>query len=116
LSRPGGNVTGITSLSVEIGPKRLELIHELVPAANILALLVNPTNPILAEVQSRDFQKAARAFGLQLHILHASTERDFEVVSESLAQLELIINLKTAGALGITVPLALLARADDVIE
>jgi putative ABC transport system substrate-binding protein len=183
---------------VEIGPKRLELIHERAPAATILALLVNPTNPTLAEAQTRDFQKAARALGLQLHILHASTERDFEMVFESLAQLgagalvigadqlfnssserlaalairysvpaiyqypefaaagglmsyggsiveefhltgvyagrilkgekpgdlpvqqatkvELIINLKTAKTFGLTVPLALLTRADEVIE
>jgi ABC-type uncharacterized transport system substrate-binding protein len=68
LSRPGGNVTGTTTMSVEIGPKRLELLHELVPAATIMALLVNPTNPALAEPQSRDLQEAARALGLQLHI------------------------------------------------
>jgi putative ABC transport system substrate-binding protein len=86
LSRPGGNVTGITSLSVEIGPKRLELLHELVPAATILALLLNPTNPTLAEAQSRDFQKAARALGLELHILHASTAGDFDMVFKSLVQ------------------------------
>jgi len=198
LRRPGGNVTGITSLSVEIGPKRLELLHEVVPAATILALLINPTNPTLAETQSSDFQRAARALGLQLQILHASTERDFDMIFKSLVEhgagalvigadqlfnsysehlatlairhsmptiyqypeftaagglmsyggsiveefylagvysgrilkgekpadlpvqqatkVELIINLKTAKALGINVPLALLARADEVIE
>ena len=198
LSRPGSNVTGATSMSVEIGPKRLELLHELVPSTTMIALLVNPTNPALAEPQVRDFQKAARALGLQLHILHASDERDFETVFSSLVQLgvgalviggdqlfnsrseqlaalairhtlpaiyqyrqfaaagglmsyggsiadefrlvgvysgrilkgerpgdlpvqqatkvELIVNLRTAKALGVTVPITLLGRADEVIE
>jgi putative ABC transport system substrate-binding protein len=185
-------------MSVEIGPKRLELLHELVPSTTMIALLVNPTNPVLAEPQVRDFQKAARALGLQLHILHASDERDFETVFSSLVQIgvgalviggdqlfnsrseqlaalairhalpaiyqyrefaaagglmsyggsiadefrlvgvyagrilkgerpgdlpvqqatkvELIINLRTAKALGVTVPITLLGRADEVIE
>jgi putative ABC transport system substrate-binding protein len=198
LSRPGGNVTGVTTMSVEIGPKRLELLHELVPTATVIALLINPTNPVLAEALSRDAQAAARALGLQVHVLHASTEGEIEAAfaallklragglvigadqffnsrSEQLAALafrhavpaiyqyrefttagglgsyggsltdacrlagvyagrilngekpedlpvqqvtkvELIINLNTAKALGITVPLALLTRADEVIE
>ncbi len=198
LNRPGGNVTGLTSLNVEVGPKRLELLHELVPTATIIALLVNPTNPTIAEIESRDAQTAARTFGLQLHVLHASTERNFDEVFATLAQLragglvigpdaffngrseqlaalalrhavpaifqfrefvaagglmsyggsltevyrlagvytgrilrgdkpadlpvqqvtkvELYINLKTAKAFGITVPLPLSGRADEVIE
>jgi putative ABC transport system substrate-binding protein len=197
LSRPGGNLTGVTSLGVELGPKRLELLHELVPAATTIAILVNPANRS-AEIQVRDLQAAARALGLELHILHASTERDidsafatltrlragalviapeafFNSRSEQLAALtvrhavpaiytyrefaaagglmsyggsitdsyrqagvyigrilkgekpadlpvqqstkvELIINLKTAKALGLTIPLPLLGRADEVIE
>ena len=86
LSRPGGNVTGVTQLNVEVAPKRLELLHELVPTATVIALLVNPTNPN-AETQSRDLQAAARTLGLQLHVLHASTERDFDTVFATLVQL-----------------------------
>jgi len=87
LSRPGGNVTGVTTLSSEIGSKRLELAHELVPTANIIALLVNPTNPNLAEPLSRELQAAARALGLRLHVLQASAERDFDTVFTALRQL-----------------------------
>ena len=68
LSRPGGNVTGVTSLNVEVGPKRLELLHELVPAVNVIGLLVNPNNAN-AQTLSRDLQVAARKLGLQLHVL-----------------------------------------------
>src|SRR5580704_3803976 len=75
LNRPGGNVTGVTSLSVEVGPKRLEVLHEFVPAATVVALLLNPTSPF-AETLSRDFQQAGRILGLRTHVLHASSERD----------------------------------------
>ena len=197
LNRPGGNLSGVTTLNFAIGPKRLELLHELVPTATIIALLVNPTN-LTAETQSRDLQAAARTLGLHLHVLHASTERDFDTVFATLVQLrataliigtdvlfinrseqlaaltvrhavptitnyrefaaagglmsyggsltdlyrtvgayigrilkgekpadlpvqqftkvELVINLKTAKVLGLTIPLPLLGRADEVIE
>jgi len=198
LSRPGGNVTGVTQLNVEVAPKRLELLHELVPTASVIALLINPTTPALAEPVSRASQAAAHALGLDLHVLNASTERDFDGVFASVIQLragglvigsdafftsrreqlaalavrhavptvyenrgfvaagglasysgsiadayrlagvyaarilkgekpgelpvqqstkvEMFLNLKTATALGITVPLPLLGRADEVIE
>jgi putative ABC transport system substrate-binding protein len=198
LSRPGGNVTGVTQLNVEVAPKRLELLHELVPTASVIALLINPTNPALAEPVSRASQAASHALGLDLHVLNASTEGDFDGVFASVIQLragglvigsdafftsrreqlaalavrhavptvyenrgfvaagglasysgsiadayrlagvyaarilkgekpgelpvqqstkvEMFLNLKTAAALGITVPLPLLGRADQVIE
>ena len=198
LARPAGNVTGVTNINTELVPKRLELLRELIPTANIIALLVNPTSPFITESISKDLQSAARALGLQLHILNASTEHDFDTVFATLAQLradalviapdamfisrseqlgaltlrhavpavtqfrefatagglmsyggssteptrlvgvytgrvlkgekpvdlpvmqatkvELVINLKTAKALGLNVPNTLIGRADEVIE
>jgi ABC-type uncharacterized transport system substrate-binding protein len=198
LSHPGGNVTGVTQMNQEVTPKRLQLLHELVPTASVIALLVDPANPTVAETITKEVQAAARTLGLELHVLNASTERDFDAVfaklielrasglvigggpfftarSERLAALalhhavpaifqfrefavaggllsygadiadayrlagiytgrvlkgdkpaelpvqqatkvELYINQKTAKALGLTVPQALLSRADDVIE
>ena len=198
LNRPGGNLTGVANLNVELGPRRLELLHELVPMATVVGLLVNPTNPNLAEPTTKNLRAAAHTLGLQLHILNASTDRDFDTVFATLIQLqlgalvigadpffssrleqlaaltvrhavptvyqtreftaagglmsygasftdafraagvytgrilkgdkpadlpvqqlvkvELIINRKTAKALGLTVPAALLARANEVIE
>ena len=77
LSRPGGNMTGVTYLNVEVAPKLLELLHEVIPTATTMAALVNPTNPN-ADTLSRSLQAAARTLGLQLHVLNASTESDIE--------------------------------------
>jgi putative tryptophan/tyrosine transport system substrate-binding protein len=197
LNRPGGNLTGVSSLNVEVTPKRLEILREVVPTATVVAVLINPTSPT-ADSQMRNLQAAAHALGLQLHLLHASAVRDFDTVfaalleqrpaglvvasdgffathSEQLAALtvchsvpaihqsrdfsiagglmsyggnfveshrqtgvyagrilkgenpaelpvqlvtkvELFINLKAAKTLGVTVPLPLLGRADEVIE
>jgi putative ABC transport system substrate-binding protein len=171
MNRPGGNITGVSILDVGLGPKRLQLLHDLVPTATIIAVLVNPTDPSRAETTSQELQAAANTLGLQLHVLRASTDRDFDAVFARLAELragglviggepstagglvsygasltdayrlvgvytgqilkgaktadlpvqqatkvELIINLKTAKALGITVPNSLSGRADEVIE
>jgi ABC-type uncharacterized transport system substrate-binding protein len=198
LSRPEGNLTGVVTLNVEVAAKRLELLHELVPTATIVALLVNPSNTALAETTTRQLEAAARTLGLQFHVLHASSDRELDTAfaalvqlragalvigadalfnsrSEQLAELtirhrvpaiyqfrefvsaggltaygstvldtyrplgvytgrilkgekpaelpvqqatkvELVINMKTAKALGLTVSLPLLGRADEVIE
>jgi putative ABC transport system substrate-binding protein len=198
LNRPGGNVTGVTQTNVEVAPKRLQLLHELVPSASVMALLVNPADPTIAETTTKEMQAAAHTLGLQLHVLNASTERDFDAVFAKLIQLragglvigggpfliarqeqlaaltvrhavpaifqyrefamaggllsygaditeayrlagnytgrvlkgdkpadlpvqqvakvELVINLKTAKALGLNIPLPLIGRADEVIE
>ena len=87
LNRPGGNLTGVSNLNVEMGPKRLELLRQLIPKASAIALLVNPTNPGLAEPFVRSSETAAGSLGLQLHILQASTEKDLEKAFERVAQL-----------------------------
>src|SRR5437667_851971 len=107
LNKPGGNLTGATTLNVQVGSKRLELIHEMVPTATIIALLVNPTNPAFAEGLSKDVQAAARALALQIHVLHASTERDFETVFATLVQLR-------AGALVIGPDTFFTARSEQL--
>jgi putative tryptophan/tyrosine transport system substrate-binding protein len=87
LSRPGGNLTGVTTLNQEIGAKRLEVLHELVPTATIIAGLVNPTNPLGAETETRDLQAAARTLGLTLQVLHASSEQEIDTAFTTLVQL-----------------------------
>jgi ABC-type uncharacterized transport system substrate-binding protein len=85
LNRPGGNATGVAFFSALVGAKRLGLLRELVPAASIFALLVNPTNPNV-EIVSKDMQAAARTLDLQLRILHASTEREIDGAFTALVQ------------------------------
>jgi putative ABC transport system substrate-binding protein len=106
LSRPGGNVTGVTQLSVEIGPKRLELAHELAPTATVMAVLVNPTNPN-TETQLKDLQAAARTLGVRLDVLNASTEHDFDTVFADLALLR-------AGALVISTDAFFTSRSEQL--
>jgi putative ABC transport system substrate-binding protein len=91
LNQPGGNVTGVTQLTVGLVPKELQLLHELLPTARVMALLVNPTDPALAETESREVLSAAHTLGLELHVLNASTERDFD---EALAN---VIQLRAGG-------------------
>jgi putative ABC transport system substrate-binding protein len=107
LARPGGNITGITTLGVELGPKRLELLHELVPLATSIALLVDPNNPISAHAQSRDVLEAARKLGVQSHILHASSEADLESAFANLPRLQ-------AGGLVISNSPIFLSRTDQL--
>jgi putative tryptophan/tyrosine transport system substrate-binding protein len=86
LNQPGGNLTGITGLNVELGPKRLELLRELRPTATTIALLVNPTGPSLAEPYTRALKAAAGTLGLQLLVLQARTEEDFDKVFTAIVQ------------------------------
>ena len=88
LNRPGGNLTGVTSQHVEVGPKQYELLNELVPRATIMALLVNPASPTRTQSAIRDAQVATGRLGLRLHVLHASTERDFDTAFATFRQLQ----------------------------
>jgi len=87
LNRPGGNVTGVTQTNAETTPKRLELLHELLPAAKVMALLVNPSDPGLADTETNTALAAAQRLGLELNILHASDERDFDGVFSKLPKM-----------------------------
>jgi putative ABC transport system substrate-binding protein len=88
LSRPEGNVTGITSLNVAVTPKGLELLHELVPKAKSFALLVNPANPVNTSISLKNLEEPARTRGLQLHVLNVSSEGDFDAAFAKLVQLQ----------------------------
>jgi putative ABC transport system substrate-binding protein len=87
LSRPGGNLTGVVTLNVEVAAKRLQLLHEFVPTTTIVALLVNPTSTVLAETTTKELETAARTLGLEFHVLHASSEREIEAAFATLVQL-----------------------------
>jgi putative ABC transport system substrate-binding protein len=99
LNRPGGNVTGLALLTVELAAKRLELLHELLRTATVVAVLVNPTTP-LTEPETRGVRDAARSLGLQLHVLNASTESEIDTAFRTLVELR-------AGALVVSVELFL---------
>ena len=86
LSRPGGNLTGVSSLSVEVSRKRLEFMHELLPTAAVFAVAVNPTSPT-ANSQLKNLQAAADTLGVQLHVLNASTEQEFDAVFAAVPRL-----------------------------
>jgi putative tryptophan/tyrosine transport system substrate-binding protein len=104
LGRPGGNITGVTSLHVEVAAKQLELLHEMVPSATAMALLVNPANSLRAESITREGQGAARRLGLELHVLHASGEHEFDAAFASSVQLR-------AGALAISIDSLFFSRS-----
>jgi ABC-type uncharacterized transport system substrate-binding protein len=109
LNRPGGNVTGITTLNTETTPKRLELLREVVPTATIMAVLVNPTNnPANVEIELRQAQAAAHSLGLQtIHLLEASTEADLDSVFSTLIQ-------QRAGGLVITADTLFSAKSAEL--
>jgi putative ABC transport system substrate-binding protein len=86
LNRPGGNLTGITFLAGQLVPKRLEILHEFVPTADLIAVLANPTDAAVAEDDTRKLQAAARALGLQIRILNARTEREIDAAFATLVQ------------------------------
>jgi putative ABC transport system substrate-binding protein len=108
LSRPGGNLTGISQLLTATVAKQMEVLHELVPKASVIALLVNPTNSIFSEALLRDLMAAARTLGLQLHVLQASSERDFDTAYATLLDLR-------AGALVIGPDLFFLSQRDQLV-
>jgi putative tryptophan/tyrosine transport system substrate-binding protein len=87
LNHPSGNVTGVTQTNVETAPKRLQLLHELVPTTRVMALLINPADPAIAETITSEVLAAARTFGLELHVLNVSSESDIDGVFAKLIQL-----------------------------
>jgi putative ABC transport system substrate-binding protein len=88
LSRPGGNLTGVTQLSAETVSKRIELLHELFPNARSVALLVNPGNPVIAESAASEASAAARKFGLELHVANAGTDSELDAAFAGVGQLK----------------------------
>jgi putative ABC transport system substrate-binding protein len=107
LARPGGNLTGATSLNQELVAKRVQLLHEVIPKTTSIALLVNPTSPSLAEATIADAQTATRKLGLKLEVLHASTEREFHRVFAALTQLQ-------AGGLVIVTDAFFISRSEQL--
>ena len=87
VNRPGGNATGVTNLGTKLVQKDVEKLHEMLPAVSVMAVLVNPTNPALAEPATTDAQAAARTLGLQIDVLQTSSERDIDTAFAGFAQL-----------------------------
>jgi putative ABC transport system substrate-binding protein len=108
LSRPGGNTTGVTFLINTLGPKELEALHELRPQAAVMAALINPDLATTAS-QAKDVETAARALGLQVRVLHASTDREIDAVFDSLAQMQ-------AGGLVIGANAFFFSRRNQLVE
>jgi putative tryptophan/tyrosine transport system substrate-binding protein len=107
LNRPGGNITGVTFLINTLGPKELEALHDLRPQATVIGALINPNLATTAS-QSKDAEMAARALGLQVHVLNASTEREIETVFESLPKVQ-------AGGLVIGANAFFFSRRDQLV-
>ena len=107
LNRPGGNVTGLAALTVEVAAKRLEVLHELLRTSAAVALLVNPSTP-LTEPETKLMRDAARSLGLQLHVLDASTDGEIDAAFEKLIELR-------AGALIVSVDAFLFSQRDQIV-
>jgi putative tryptophan/tyrosine transport system substrate-binding protein len=107
LNRPGGNITGVTLLLSALAAKRLEMLRALVPTASVVALLVNPTNPN-SDSETKNSQEAARALGIQLNVLRASTDRDLDTAFATIVQ-------RRAGALLVGNDSFFLSRRDRLV-
>ena len=108
LNRPGGNITGVTSLTGELAAKRLNLLHELVPTAAVVAVLVNPSNPATTEAETRSLRDAARSRGLQMHVLGASNESEIDAAFRTLVEFR-------AGALVVVGDPLFESRRDQIV-
>jgi putative ABC transport system substrate-binding protein len=108
LNRPGGNLTGITELNIEMDAKRVQLLHELVPAATLIALLTNPTSPAYSEAATESAQSAAGALGARLLVLNASTASGIEAAFATLVD-------ERAGSLLVTGDSFLLAQRNQLV-
>ena len=107
LNRPGGNLTGVSLLNAEIAAKRLELLHELAPAATLIAFLINPTNTVFAETETRELQRAAHTLGVRVLVLNASSGNEIETAFETLAR-------QQAGALVVSGEAFYLSQRDQL--
>jgi putative tryptophan/tyrosine transport system substrate-binding protein len=108
LNRPGGNLTGTTIMAVEMGPKRLELVREIVPTATAIAMLINPNFPT-ALAEARDVQDAARTRGMHINVLNASTESEIDTAFTTIVQ-------QRAGALIVGTDPLLLGQRDQLVR